>query len=119
MSTELRTQFSGVQERLQQTLAALDFGGQIDACFAPVEALCVELEDAAGEDILEAIPRDARLEEHTARYTMQDERNTHRAAASARGDDTTDAPAKQPAAAASAAVPAPAPAAAGGDIELF
>ena len=128
MSTELRSRYSAVQERMQQTLAAMDFGAQIDACFAPVEGLCVALEDAAGEDVLEAIPRDTRLEDHASRYTMQHERDTHRAAAAACEAENSPAPrlavAPAPAAAPTAAsnpasASVSAPASAPGDIELF
>jgi hypothetical protein len=111
ISAGLRRQFDAVQARLGETLKGVDFAAQIDAAFVPVEDLCRLIEAEAGEDVLTSTPVDARLEKHAARYTMEEERDTHRAAAAGRPSETTPA--------AVAAAPAAASSAAGGDIELF
>ena len=111
MSAQLRLQFDAVQGQLQETLDTVDFSAQIDGCFEPVEDLCRRIEEAAGEDVLAVIPVDARLESHAARYTMEEERDTHRAAASAASASATRPDPAQP--------PAAPPPSAGGDIELF
>lgn len=121
MSAQVRQHFDHVQQQLEQTLGGIDFSGQIDACFAPAEALCRELEEQAGEDVLETIPQDGRLESHAARYTMEKERETHRSTATPMlapaGTDETKGASVHPGEAAPATLPAAS--ASCGEMELF